>query len=320
LRGAGGLGELKECVARFDFPNGRSIAFLRPVQTIVIGHKNPDMDSVCSALGYAELKRQLGWTDVVAARAGATNERIDFVLEKFGLQPPILMNDVSPRVRDVMQKDVVSVHADTPLYDAIQLIERRRLRGLPGGGQSAPMPGTAECLQDHATIFFRRERKPGAARTVVASLADIMRTLGGGLVCGELSTEPLEYFLVVGAMRQDSFRTSLGQIQWGWTKVVVFVGDRPHIQQIAIEHRAAAVVVTGGTPVEPEVEIAARAGRRDADHFSVGYCDERVDVSRRSAVEPDAGDGFFVVSGRRATDGSEAPRGGQQCICLSSAR
>jgi manganese-dependent inorganic pyrophosphatase len=247
-----------EPVARFDFPNGRSTAFLPPVQTIVIGHKNPDMDSVCAALGYAELKRQIGWPDVIAARTGATNERIDFVLEKFGLEPPVLINDVSPRVRDVMQKDVVSVHADTPLYDAIQLIERRRLRGLPVVDNQRRCLGLLNAFKITHHLFPPRE-EAGAARTVFASLADIMRTLGGGLVCGELTTEPQEYFLVVGAMRQDSFGPRLGKYNGEGRKVVVFVGDRPHIQQIAIEQRAAAVVVTGGTPVEPEVEIAARA-------------------------------------------------------------
>ena len=54
------------------------------MQTIVIGHKNPDMDSICSALAYAELTRLTGHDNVIAGRAGATNERIDFVLKKFG--------------------------------------------------------------------------------------------------------------------------------------------------------------------------------------------------------------------------------------------
>jgi manganese-dependent inorganic pyrophosphatase len=59
------------------------------MQTIVIGHRNPDMDAICSAIVYAEFKRKMGMADVVAARAGDTNERIDFVLKKFGSQPPI---------------------------------------------------------------------------------------------------------------------------------------------------------------------------------------------------------------------------------------
>ena len=67
------------------------------------------MDSICSALGYAELKRLSGLSDVIAARAGNTNERIDFVLEKFGVAAPLLVNDLSPRVSDVMEPHVISV-------------------------------------------------------------------------------------------------------------------------------------------------------------------------------------------------------------------
>ncbi len=228
------------------------------MQTIVIGHKNPDMDSICAALGYAELKRAMGWSDIVAARAGSTNERIDFVLEKFGVEAPTLITDVSPRVRDVMQRDVVSVHADTPLYDAIQLIERRRLRGLPVVDDQRRCLGLINAFKITHHLFPPRE-EAAAARTVFASLADIARTLGGGLVCGELRTQPVEYFLVVGAMRQDSFGPRLAKYNGEHRNVVVFVGDRPHIQRIAIEHKVAAVVVTGNVPVEPEIEIAARA-------------------------------------------------------------
>ena len=228
------------------------------MQTIVIGHKNPDMDSICAALGYAELKRAMGWSDIVAARAGSTNERIDFVLEKFGVEAPTLITDVSPRVRDVMQRDVVSVHADTPLYDAIQLIERRRLRGLPVVDDQRRCLGLINAFKITHHLFPPRE-EAAAARTVFASLADIARTIGGGLVCGELKTQPAEYFLVVGAMRQDSFGPRLAKYRGENRNVVVFVGDRPHIQRIAIEHQVAAVVVTGNVPVEPEIEIAARA-------------------------------------------------------------
>ena len=96
------------------------------MQTIVIGHKNPDMDSICSAVAYAELKRLSGHTDVIAARAGNTNERIDFVLGKFGVAAPVLINDLSPVVGDVMEPRVFSVRADSPVYDAIQLIEKKQ--------------------------------------------------------------------------------------------------------------------------------------------------------------------------------------------------
>ena len=68
------------------------------MQTIVIGHRNPDMDSICSAIAYAELKQKLGLSNVIAGRAGNTNERIDYVLQKFGVPAPEFVSDVAPKV------------------------------------------------------------------------------------------------------------------------------------------------------------------------------------------------------------------------------
>jgi manganese-dependent inorganic pyrophosphatase len=242
----------------FVFTYRASSAFFRAVQTIVIGHKNPDMDSICAALGYAELKRLLGWKDVVAARCGATNARIDYVLHRFGCEPPALVNDVSPRVGDVMQSQVVGVHADTPVYDAIQLIEKRRLRGLPVVDDQRRCLGLLNAFKITHHLFPPRE-EAHATRTVTASLGDIVRTLGARPICGELSTAEEELFLIVGAMRQESFGPRLAKYRAEGRRVVVFVGDRPHIQQLAIEHGARAVVVSGNQPIEPDVEIAARA-------------------------------------------------------------
>ncbi|MFZ9921138.1 MAG: inorganic diphosphatase, partial [Terrimicrobiaceae bacterium] len=85
------------------------------MKTLVIGHRNPDMDSIVSALGYAEFKRATGMENVVAARCGNTNARIDFALRKFGVDAPAFVPDVYPRVEDVMQRNVVSIHRDAPI-------------------------------------------------------------------------------------------------------------------------------------------------------------------------------------------------------------
>ena len=82
-------------------------------EVLVIGHRNPDTDAICSAIGYAEFKRRMGMAEAVAARCGDTNERIDFVQKTFGMPPPKFVSDVSPRVRHVMASDVISVQPKT---------------------------------------------------------------------------------------------------------------------------------------------------------------------------------------------------------------
>src|SRR3982751_2860670 len=78
-------------------------------EILVIGHRNPDTDSICSAIGYAEFKRRTGMSEAVAARCGDTNDRIDFVLNTFGVPAPKFVADVSPKVSDVMQRRIMTV-------------------------------------------------------------------------------------------------------------------------------------------------------------------------------------------------------------------
>lgn len=228
------------------------------MQTIVIGHRNPDMDSIVSALAYAELKRRLGVPDVVAARAGTTNERIDFVLEKFGVEAPVLVNDLSPRVADVMQPNVLSMRADAPVYDAIQLIERKRLRGLPVVDGENRCLGLLSAFKITHHLFPPRD-EAASAREVVASLADIVTTFGGRLITGTLGTEPCDQLLMVGAMNAESFAPRIERLRE--KRVVLFVGDRPQIQWLAIKGRISAIIITGGLDVPSQTrDEAHKAG------------------------------------------------------------
>jgi manganese-dependent inorganic pyrophosphatase len=226
------------------------------MQTIVIGHRNPDMDSIVSALAYAELKQRLGQSNVMAARAGTTNERIDFVLEKFGVPAPVLINDLSPRVADVMQPHVISVRVDSPVYDAIQLIDAKRLRGLPVVDEANRCLGLLSAFKITHHLFPPRDEAP-SARIITASLADIVTTFGGALVCGALASEPCEQILMVAAMPAESFGERLDRYKN--RRVILFVGNRPRILARAIESRVHAIVVTGGLPIPEETRVAARA-------------------------------------------------------------
>jgi manganese-dependent inorganic pyrophosphatase len=100
-------------------------------EVLVIGHRNPDTDSICSAIGYAEFKRRTGMPGAVAARCGDTNDRIDFVLRTFGVAPPRFVADVTPRVRDVMVPNVLSVRPDGTAAEALGLMDEHNLRILP---------------------------------------------------------------------------------------------------------------------------------------------------------------------------------------------
>jgi manganese-dependent inorganic pyrophosphatase len=170
----------------------------------------------------------------------------------------VLINDLSPRVSDVMESHVISVRADSPVYDALQLIDKKRLRGLPVVDDKNRCLGLLSAFMISHHLFPPREEAT-STRIVTASLADIVTTFGGALVTGSLSAEPEEQFLMVGAMAQDSFAPRLQDYRD--RNVVLFVGDRPHIQEMAIKARVHAIVVTGGLAIDEEIRAQARIAR-----------------------------------------------------------
>lgn len=226
------------------------------MQTIVIGHKNPDMDSICSAIAYAHLKRVTGTPNVIAARAGHTNERIDFVLHRFGAEAPVFISDLSDRVSDVMERDVICVQADSTAYDAIHLLEKRRLRGLPVVDEEKRLLGLLSAFKISHHLFPPRE-EAATARRITAPLSSIVDTFGGKVITGELPNESAEYLLMIGAMKAETFSKRMRNQRP--EQLVLFVDDRDDIQMLAIEARVRAIVVAGGLPVAPNVTEAARA-------------------------------------------------------------
>src|SRR6267154_2797703 len=239
----------------------RSRATVRaPMETIVIGHKNPDMDSICAAIAYAELKRLQGVERVVAGRAGNLNARIEFVLKRFGVPEPVQFTDVTPLVRDVMVREVISARADATVTQAVGSIDEYQLRGLPVVDESNRCLGLLSAPKISHRIFPSRgdaER----ARRVMANLADVLRTFDGEVLVGEArrDEEPREYHLTLSTMKVESFVQRLGSR--AADRQVVFVGDREDVQRAAIEGRVRAIVVVGGLAIAADVlSQAAEAG------------------------------------------------------------
>ena len=226
------------------------------MQTIVIGHRNPDMDSVCSALGYARLKQALGWKDVVAARAGNLNARIQFVLDRFGAEPPVFLSDVTPQVRDVMTREVISARADHSVAQALRSIEKRRLHGLPvvdEGNRCLGLLSTLQLVQQ----FFPPQPRLDSTRQVRAALSDIVQTFEGVTAVGAADTGVHDYILMVAAAKTATMVHRLRQQPP--STVVLIVGDRDTIQEIAIDAAVRALIITGGFPVPPAIQRRAEA-------------------------------------------------------------
>ncbi|HEY5040768.1 MAG TPA: putative manganese-dependent inorganic diphosphatase [Verrucomicrobiae bacterium] len=228
-------------------------------EILVIGHRNPDTDSICSAIGYAEFKRRTGMAEAVAARCGDTNDRIDFVLETFGVPAPKFVADVAPKISDVMQRHILSVRPDSTAAEALQLMDEKNLRMLPVLDDAQKCRGLLSLFKLSKFLFPAVNRdagQPQNSREVLSSLSGLARTLDGKLVVGFDSEREEELILMIGAMGLESFAARLEKFPP--EKSCVIVGDRADIQNVAIREGVRVLIVTGGLSVEPKIIEAAR--------------------------------------------------------------
>ncbi len=227
-------------------------------EILVIGHRNPDTDAICSAIGYAEFKRRTGMAEAVAARCGDTNDRIDFVLNTFGVPAPRFVADVSPKVSDVMQRKILSVRPDSTAAEALRLMDEKNLRILPVLDADHKCLGLLSLFKLSKFLFPAVNRHGGQqnSREVLSSLAVLARTLDGELFAGSEIDREEELILMIGAMGLESFAARLDQFPP--EKCCVIVGDRWDIQNVAIREGVRVLIVTGGTSVDAKTIDAAR--------------------------------------------------------------
>ena len=231
-----------------------------PGSTYVIGHKNPDSDSICSAVGYTALLHAQGQLNAVAARQGVLRPETAYILDRFGVAAPVLLTDVRPRVEDVMTTSVTTVHEDTSLFEVGQLLQRLGIRIVPvvnDGGHLAGVIG----VEDFARYFIAGLDLDELDR-VPLELDNVLSALGGRVLVAAPG-RTLRDRVMVGAMQIDSMLKRLAP------DIMMVMGDREDAQRAAIEFGVGALVITGDHPVSEE--ILAMAREREVTIISVPH-------------------------------------------------
>ncbi len=225
----------------------------QPEKIYVIGHRNPDSDSICSAISYAELRRRQGLPGVKAARAGNINQQTQFVLDYLDVDVPELVSDVHPRVKDVVTEKVVTIHESEPMSKAIELYHQHHIRMLPVVDDADQAIGLL--LLKRMTEFFLVPTEPDKMRRITASIDSIQRCLGAQGFSLRDSHKVEDYNLYVGARREATFRQWVEAIVPD--KTIIITGDRPGIQQFAVDAGVRLLIITGSSPVDEKLLEAA---------------------------------------------------------------
>ena len=226
--------------------------------TFIVGHRNPDADAICSAIAYAAFKEARGERGYVAARCGNSNARIDTILARFKQPMPYYLSDVSPRVRDLMATEVISISENATCAEALELIDRHHVRVLPVTSAKRGVVGVVS-LTALGGVFIPRVSEPRAMRQVNTSLAHITRSLHAKALhlVGEKKIE--ELFVRLGTMDIRSFWSISVQEKISAAQSIIIVGDRRDIQHRAIELGIRALVITSNLGVDDETLALAKA-------------------------------------------------------------
>jgi len=214
----------------------------------VVGHKNPDTDSICSAIAYANLKNLISEEQYEPKRAGILNEETQYVLEHFGVEAPQLLSNVKLRVEDVDVNRMAGIRSNTSIKEAWAILKERNVYTI-AVTREEKLEGiitTNDIAMSYMDVYD--SRIVANARTQYQNIVDV---LNGEVVTGN----PHGYFIkgkvTVAASSPEMMETYIEQDD------LVILGNRYETQLCAIELDASCLVVCQGAQVSKTIKKMA---------------------------------------------------------------
>ena len=179
-------------------------------EVYVIGHKNPDTDSVCSAICYSRLKNLItGSEDYIPKRAGHLNEETQYVLEKCGVKPPAYIKDVRPQVRDIDVRKISGISEALSVRNAWKLMKERGVETLPII-EDDKLKGLVT-ISDVAKSYF--EMYDSDILSVSGtSLSNIVDTLKGEVITGDIDKHFNKGKMIIAAANPDMMENMIATL------------------------------------------------------------------------------------------------------------
>lgn len=214
----------------------------------VVGHKNPDTDSICSAIAYAELKKQITGKNYVAKRAGEVSEETRYVLDYFHVEEPALLQNVFQQLKDVDIRKIDGVSSQASIKEAWAMMRENSIRTLPVLNEQK-LEGIIT-IGDIANSYMELYDSYllSDARTQYRS---IMNTLDGKIVTGNEHAYFVKGKVVIAASSPDMMENFIDEDD------LVIVGNRYESQLCAIEMDASCLVICQGAEVSKTIRKLA---------------------------------------------------------------
>ena len=222
-------------------------------KVVVIGHRNPDTDSICSAIAYAELKNKTSSLVCEARRAGRMNQETEFVLKRFGVAPPRMCTDVNPKIRDVDYREMPGIPGSTSLRKAWEIMRDQKIDTLPITSADNELEGIIT-VKDIATanmdVF-----DTGVLATSRTTYKNILETLGGTMVVGDENAVCTTGHIKIGTATPEMLENNVEKGD------IVILTNRYESQLCAIEKEASLLIICNGAKVGRTIQrIAEETG------------------------------------------------------------
>ncbi len=216
----------------------------------VVGHKNPDTDSICAAIAYANLKSQIDDTmEYIPMRAGSVNAETAFVLDYFKAKTPELLKDVGTQIKDIHIRKTEGVSSNLSMKKAWEMMKILNVVTLPVVNKRDKLEGlivTSDIAKSYMDVYDNSILSK--ART---QYRNIMETLDGKVVAGNEHGYFVKGKVVVGAGTPETLKGNVEEND------LVIISDREESQLICIDANCSCIIVTNGFDVSKDVITAA---------------------------------------------------------------
>lgn len=210
----------------------------------VVGHKNPDTDSICSAIVYANLKTKLTGQPHVARRAGQLNEETQYVLEHFGVKAPQLLLDLRVQVKDVELRKTAGLKGSESIKTAWSIMREQNLKALPvtRGEKLEGMITVGDIATSYMDVYDSDILS--RARTQYRNIAS---TIDGRVIAGNEHSYLLSGKVAIVASSRQLMSEFIEEDD------LVILGDRIEAQQLAVDLNVSCMVVCGNAAISEDI-------------------------------------------------------------------
>lgn len=216
----------------------------------VIGHINPDTDSICSAIAYANLKTKMTGQPYKARRAGQINSETKFVLQKFGVKTPAYMSDLRTQVKDINIRKVAGVSSDISIKKAWAMMGENNAVTLPivhGENNLEGLITIGDIAKSYMDIYDSE-----ILSKANTSFKNIVETLNGEMITGDENGYLTEGKVLIAAANPDLMESYID------VNDIVILGNRYESQLCAIEMNARCIIVCDGAEVSRTIKKLAQ--------------------------------------------------------------